>query len=155
MFEPDDVTKPVETLPPSTGESKAGAVMESGSDPMPEPAVLAHAAADHVESSHAEVTDTEEEGHAPATAHAEPEPPAPEPVAEEAPPENPKHWYVVKVQSGREDTIVVLVTVVMMAVFLFGMDYTWKILLSSKPVGVLHIPKDTNQQNKTIEQQRW
>ncbi len=54
-----------------------------------------------------------------------------------------------------QDTIVVLVTVVMMAVFLFGMDYTWKILLSWKPIGVLHIPKDTNQQNKTIEQQRW
>ena len=54
-----------------------------------------------------------------------------------------------------QDTIVVLVTVVMMAVFLFGMDYTWKILLSWKPIGVLHIPKDANQQNKTIEQQRW
>lgn len=30
---------------------------------------------------------------------------APPPAAEPAPAENPKHWYVVKVQSGREDTI--------------------------------------------------
>jgi transcriptional antiterminator NusG len=31
--------------------------------------------------------------------------PAPAPPAPEEPPANPKHWYVVKVQSGREDTI--------------------------------------------------
>ena len=54
-----------------------------------------------------------------------------------------------------QDTIVVLITVVMMAVFLFGMDYTWKILLSWKPIGVLHIPKDTGEKAKTSEQQRW
>ena len=111
MFEPDDVTKPVETLPPSTGESKAGAVMESGSDPMPEPAVLAHAAADHAESGHVEArvhepAHAESTEHDAAPAHGEPPvPPTPEPAAEEVAPENPKHWYVVKVQSGREDTI--------------------------------------------------
>ena len=54
-----------------------------------------------------------------------------------------------------QDTIVVLVTVVMMAVFLFGMDYTWRIVLSWKPIGVLHIPKETGEKNKTSEQQRW
>ena len=52
-----------------------------------------------------------------------------------------------------QDTIVVLVTVVLMAVFLFGMDYTWKILLSQ--ISVLHIPKDTKEKNKTGENQRW
>ena len=98
MFEPDDATKPVDTPHPSTDESKGGAVMESGSDPMPEPDVLAHAAADIHESEHAEVTE-----HHAATAVADHE--EPPPAAEEAPPENPKHWYVVKVQSGREDTI--------------------------------------------------
>jgi preprotein translocase SecE subunit len=54
-----------------------------------------------------------------------------------------------------QDTIVVLITVVMMAVFLFGMDYTWKIVLSWKPIGVLHIPKETGEKNKTPDQQRW
>jgi preprotein translocase SecE subunit len=54
-----------------------------------------------------------------------------------------------------QDTIVVLVTVVLMALFLFGMDYTWKIVLSWKPIGVLHIPKDTAQKNKSVEQKRW
>ena len=100
MFEPDDATKPVDTPHPSTDESKGGVVMESGS----EPAVLAHAAvhveeAHHAESERAEVT----EHHAAVAVAEREEPPAV--VAEEAPPENPKHWYVVKVQSGREDTI--------------------------------------------------
>ena len=63
MFEPDDVTKPVETLPPSTGESREGAVMESGSDPMPEPDILAHAAADIHESGHAEERRADDVGH--------------------------------------------------------------------------------------------
>jgi transcriptional antiterminator NusG len=111
MFEPDDATKPVDTPHPSTDGSKGGAVMESGSDPMPDPDVVAHAVADveeshhHAESAHAEGTE-----HHAATAVAEhEEPPAAEPpsevAADEPPPENPKHWYVVKVQSGREDTI--------------------------------------------------
>lgn len=54
-----------------------------------------------------------------------------------------------------QDTIVVLVTVVLMAVFLFCMDWAWKVILSSKPIGVLHIPKEESQQNKPFEQKRW
>jgi len=54
-----------------------------------------------------------------------------------------------------QDTIVVLVTVVLMAVFLFGMDWTWKVVLSSNPIGVLHIPKEGAQQNKKVEEKRW
>ncbi len=54
-----------------------------------------------------------------------------------------------------QDTIVVLVTVLLMAVFLFGMDYAWKVVLSWKPIGVLHIPKEESQQNKTFENKRY
>jgi preprotein translocase SecE subunit len=53
-----------------------------------------------------------------------------------------------------QDTIVVLTTVVLMAVFLFGMDWTWKVVLSWKPIGVLHIPKDASAEQK-IEQKKW
>ena len=109
MFEPDDATKHVDTLPPSTGESQDGAVMESGSDPMPEPDILAQSAAHAVESHDAPAEHAEVAEHSSAVAVAEhDEPPPEEPpaaVAEEPPPENLKHWYVVKVQSGREDTI--------------------------------------------------
>jgi transcriptional antiterminator NusG len=113
MFEPDDATKPVDTLPPATGESQHGAVMESGSDPMPDPDIVAHSAADSHETGHDETghdaTHGEVAEHQATTAvadHEEP-PPAPpvEAAAEEPPPANNKHWYVVKVQSGREDTI--------------------------------------------------
>jgi transcriptional antiterminator NusG len=47
-------------------------------------------------------------GPKPAPAKTAPSPPPPPPLAEtqpEKPPENKKRWYVVKVQSGREDTI--------------------------------------------------
>jgi preprotein translocase SecE subunit len=54
-----------------------------------------------------------------------------------------------------QDTIVVLVTVLLMAVFLFGMDWTWKVVLSWKPIGVLHIPKEQSQQNKPSEQRKY
>jgi preprotein translocase SecE subunit len=54
-----------------------------------------------------------------------------------------------------QDTIVVLTTVFLMAVFLFGMDWTWKVVLSWKPIGVLHIPKDASETEKKIEQKRW
>ncbi len=106
MFEPDVVTKPVETLPHPATEPEAGVVMHVAQDSMPEPVAVVQAGADHIESGHDEGTDAEASEHAVATPHAEHEVPStPEPVAEEAPPENPKHWYVVKVQSGREDTI--------------------------------------------------
>ena len=54
-----------------------------------------------------------------------------------------------------QDTIVVLVTVVLMAVFLFSMDWTWKVVLSWKPIGVLHIPKDQSDTETKIDQKRW
>jgi preprotein translocase SecE subunit len=54
-----------------------------------------------------------------------------------------------------QDTTVVLITVLLMAVFLFGMDWTWKVVLSWKPIGVLHIPKEQSQQNRTLEQKKW
>src|SRR5262249_11998065 len=44
-----------------------------------------------------------------------------------------------------QDTIVVLVTVVLLAFFLFGMDIAWKTIL--KPIGVLQIPENSKQQN--------
>src|SRR5262249_28363722 len=53
-----------------------------------------------------------------------------------------------------QDTIVVLVTVVLLAVFLFSMDWTWKVVLSWRPIGVLHIPEDTSSQKATIEQKK-
>lgn len=54
-----------------------------------------------------------------------------------------------------QDTIVVLVTVLLMSVFLFGMDWTWKVVLSWKPIGVLHIPEDQGEQNQKTEAKRW
>ncbi len=54
-----------------------------------------------------------------------------------------------------QDTIVVLATVVLMSLFLFGMDWTWKVVLSWDRIGVLHIPKDQSDTEKKIEQKRW
>jgi preprotein translocase SecE subunit len=54
-----------------------------------------------------------------------------------------------------QDTIVVLVTVVLMAVFLFAMDWGWKEILSREFIGVLHIPKEQSDQTKRIDQKRW
>jgi preprotein translocase SecE subunit len=55
-----------------------------------------------------------------------------------------------------QDTVVVLVTVFMMAVFLFGMDWTWKIVLSWKPIGVLYIPPpEQGETQKKMEEKRW
>jgi preprotein translocase SecE subunit len=54
-----------------------------------------------------------------------------------------------------QDTIVVLTTVLLMAIFLFGMDYTWKIVLSWRPIGVLHIPKETTEKAKSVDQKKW
>lgn len=42
-----------------------------------------------------------------------------------------------------QDTIVVLVTVVLLASFLFVMDQTWRVILSWKPIGVLQIPEQS------------
>ncbi|MFO0929904.1 MAG: preprotein translocase subunit SecE [Gemmataceae bacterium] len=54
-----------------------------------------------------------------------------------------------------QDTVVVLVTVFLMSVFLFGMDWAWKEILSWRPIGVLHIPQDQSQQNQKTEAKRW
>ena len=54
-----------------------------------------------------------------------------------------------------QDTIVVLVTVALMSIFLFGMDWTWKVVLSWKPIGVLHIPKDQADTETKIDQKKW
>lgn len=55
-----------------------------------------------------------------------------------------------------QDTIVVLVTVVLMAVFLFVTDYTWKVVLGWEPIGVLYIPEQKDKDAKqSVEQKRW
>jgi preprotein translocase SecE subunit len=53
-----------------------------------------------------------------------------------------------------QDTIVVLVTVVLLAVFLFLMDQGWRVLLSWKPIGVLQIPEQQDSQT-TVESRPW
>jgi preprotein translocase SecE subunit len=50
-----------------------------------------------------------------------------------------------------QDTIVVLVTVVLMAFYLFSMDMVWKHVLSWKPIGVLVIPEETPETNTNVE----
>jgi preprotein translocase SecE subunit len=52
-----------------------------------------------------------------------------------------------------QDTIVVLITVFLMAVFLFAVDYAWKLVL--QPLGVLHIPQVSQEQQQQIEQKKW
>ncbi len=54
-----------------------------------------------------------------------------------------------------QDTVVVLVTVLLMAVFLFGMDQVWRVVLSWKPVGVLQIPEEKQGANTKVEQKDW
>jgi transcriptional antiterminator NusG len=85
---PADV--PTVDEPPVAAEAQhtepAAAVAVAEPEPEPEPEAAAP---------------PEEEVHEPAPA---PKKAAPEPPPE-APPEQKKHWYVVKVQSGREDTI--------------------------------------------------
>jgi preprotein translocase SecE subunit len=54
-----------------------------------------------------------------------------------------------------QDTIVVLVTVLLLAVFLFSMDQVWRVVLSWKPVGVLQIPEEKQGANTRVEQKDW
>jgi preprotein translocase SecE subunit len=55
-----------------------------------------------------------------------------------------------------QDTIVVLVTVVLMAFYLFSMDMVWKHVLSWKPIGVLHVPDDQQTDTNTnVENRPW
>ncbi|MFQ3592916.1 MAG: preprotein translocase subunit SecE [Gemmataceae bacterium] len=52
-----------------------------------------------------------------------------------------------------QDTIVVLVTMLLMAVFLFMVDFAWKNLL--QPLGVLYIPPVAKDLQRQIEQKPW
>jgi preprotein translocase SecE subunit len=55
-----------------------------------------------------------------------------------------------------QDTIVVLVTVVLLAVFLFLMDQGWRVILSWKPIGVLQISDEQQRDsNKSSEDKPW
>jgi preprotein translocase SecE subunit len=54
-----------------------------------------------------------------------------------------------------QDTIVVLVTVVLMAFYLFGMDVVWKSVLSWGPIGVLQIKQDQLEATQPIEDRPW
>jgi len=50
-----------------------------------------------------------------------------------------------------QDTVVVLVTLVLMAFYLFAMDQVWGRLLSWRPIGVIVFKDEGNQQNKGTE----
>jgi preprotein translocase SecE subunit len=52
-----------------------------------------------------------------------------------------------------QDTIVVLITTALLAVYLFGMDWTWRTILTWEPIGVMRIPKEKKQQS--YEEKRW
>jgi preprotein translocase SecE subunit len=54
-----------------------------------------------------------------------------------------------------QDTFVVLTTVLLMAVFLFGTDWAWKVILSWEPIGVLYIPPEQKDTKTSVEQKRW
>jgi preprotein translocase SecE subunit len=54
-----------------------------------------------------------------------------------------------------QDTIVVLVTVALMAVYLFSMDQTWRTVLSWKVVGVLRVPDEASNKTKSAAEKRW
>jgi preprotein translocase SecE subunit len=55
-----------------------------------------------------------------------------------------------------QDTAVVLMTVVLMAGFLFLMDQTWRVLLSWRPIGVLKIPPEQERdKNLNTENRPW
>ncbi len=54
-----------------------------------------------------------------------------------------------------QDTIVVLVTVLLMAVYLFAMDQAWTHLLSWRQIGVIVVPEDKADANKSTDQKPW
>jgi preprotein translocase SecE subunit len=53
-----------------------------------------------------------------------------------------------------QDTVVVLLTVMLMAIFLFAMDQAWSHLLSWKQIGVIQINREQTDK-KTIENRPW
>jgi len=54
-----------------------------------------------------------------------------------------------------QDTIVVLITVVLLAGYLFVMDQTWRVILSWKPIGVLQFSEEQADTNTDVEKKRW
>ena len=54
-----------------------------------------------------------------------------------------------------QDTIVVLVVTALLALFLFAMDQTWRVVLSWKPIGVLQLSEDQSDKNKSAELKPW
>jgi preprotein translocase SecE subunit len=54
----------------------------------------------------------------------------------------------------RQDTVVVLITVILMAVYLFSMDQVWRWVLSREIIGTLQFPKKT-EDSKSDEQKPW
>jgi preprotein translocase SecE subunit len=54
-----------------------------------------------------------------------------------------------------QDTIVVLVTVVLMAFYLFSMDVIWKSILSWHPIGVLQIESKQLEATQPVEDRPW
>ncbi len=54
-----------------------------------------------------------------------------------------------------QDTVVVLVTTVLLTVFLFATDQTWRLILSWKPIGVLQIPEEDTKNTTNLEQRPW
>jgi preprotein translocase SecE subunit len=53
-----------------------------------------------------------------------------------------------------QDTIVVLVVVILLSGFLFVTDQVWRVALSWKPIGVLQIPEQQDT-NTTVENRPW
>jgi preprotein translocase SecE subunit len=54
-----------------------------------------------------------------------------------------------------QNTYVVLITVALMAVYLFAMDQAWSHLLTWKPIRVIQFQDDKDKSNKTAEQKPW
>jgi preprotein translocase SecE subunit len=54
-----------------------------------------------------------------------------------------------------QDTVVVLVTVALMAAYLFAMDQAWSHLLHWQPIRVIQFQEDANKANKTADQKPW
>jgi hypothetical protein len=43
----------------------------------------------------------------------------------------------------------------LLAIFLFAMDQTWRVVLSWKPIGVLQLSEDQSEKNKSAELKPW
>jgi len=54
-----------------------------------------------------------------------------------------------------QDTIVVLVTVALMAGYLFTVDQLWRVSLSWEYIKVLQIPREPSDTNRSVEQKNW